>query len=153
MCFDFLTNSFQGSDVYIKGKKREDFFNFSDYFLLYFKYFYRVWASQIHINFENLKKLLLKRTQNDRFSQNHSFALGKYFCSLKRNHSKELINLNSLCLIRELIKMFRVVLIVKTECCKVLAMIPLICQTLKSEHLLIDLAVLKNIFCFCSVPF
>lgn len=68
MCFDFLTDSFQGSDVYIKGKKREDFFNFSGYFLLYFKYFYRVWASQIHINFENLKKLLFKRTQNYKFS-------------------------------------------------------------------------------------
>lgn len=26
MCFDFLTDSFQGSDVYTKGKKREDFF-------------------------------------------------------------------------------------------------------------------------------
>ena len=45
--------------------------------------------------------------------------------------------------------MFRVVLTVETECCKVLAMVSLICQTLKPEHLLIHLAVLKNIFCFC----
>lgn len=26
MCFDFLTDSFHGSDIYIKGKETEDFF-------------------------------------------------------------------------------------------------------------------------------
>lgn len=68
MCFVFLTDSFQRSDVYIEGKKREDFFNFSEYFLLYFKYFHRIWASQIHINFEILKKFVLENPNNYKFS-------------------------------------------------------------------------------------
>lgn len=59
---------FKGQMFTQKVKRERIFFNFSGYFLLYFKYFCRVWASQIHINFENLKKLLLKRTQNYKFS-------------------------------------------------------------------------------------
>lgn len=49
--------------------------------------------------------------------------------------------------------MFRIGSIVKTECCKVLATIPLICQTLRPEHLLIHLEVLKNAFLllFCAI--
>lgn len=51
--------------IFSKGQKFtlnvKGFLNFSDYFLLYFKYFQRIWTFQIHINFENLKKIPLNR--------------------------------------------------------------------------------------------
>lgn len=58
MWFDFFTDSFQWTGVYIQGKKREDFLIFQNISFCILNTFME-YGLLIHINLENLKKLLL----------------------------------------------------------------------------------------------